>query len=174
MMCVSMNVCPVYTGSFTVHQDILKIDGLRGFSPRLPDEHIQFDLLEVGSIFSVTINAVRWHILISLAKTREDQMLCCESHCSNKNKQQHLHVPQPIGTTPLTLRHTRAHTHSKHIQPTYTLEGVRACGEAVPGRHSRLRQSDTSAHPEVTCKGTTTIKGMGPISYGINLAIRNP
>ena len=89
---------------------------------------------------------------------QSNQMLCCEFHCPNKNKQQHLHVPQPMGTTPLTLRHTRAHTHSKHIQPTYTLEGVRACGEAVPGRHSRLRQSDTSARPEVTCKGTTTIK----------------
>ena len=38
------------------------------------------------------------------------------------------------------------------------LEGVRACGKAVPGRHSRLCQSNTSAHLEVTCKGTTTIK----------------
>ena len=89
---------------------------------------------------------------------QSNQILCCEFHCSNKTKQQHLHVPQPIGTTPLTLRHARAHTHAKHIQPTCTLEGVRACGEAVPGRHSRLRQSDPSAHPEVTCKGTTTIK----------------
>ena len=55
-------------------------------------------------------------------------------------------------TTPLTPRHMRARTHLTHI-----LEGARACGKAVPGRHSRLCQSNTSAHPEVTCKGTTTI-----------------
>ena len=59
-----------------------------------------------------------------------------------------------------SLSVTRVHIRTPNTfnQPTYTLEGVRACGEAVPGGHSRLCQSDPSAHPKVTCKGTTTIK----------------
>ena len=68
-----------------------------------------------------------------------------------KSNRINYNVPQSNHTTPLTPRHMRARTHLTHI-----LEGVRACGKAVPGRHSRLCQSNTSAHPEVTCKGTTT------------------
>ena len=78
--------------------------------------------------------------------------LYCKLFSPNQIESTTMHVPQSNHTTPLTPRHMRARTHLTHI-----LEGVRACGKAVPGRHSRLCQSNTSAHPEVTCKGTTTI-----------------
>ena len=79
--------------------------------------------------------------------------LYCKLFSPNQIESTTMHVPQSNHTTPLTPRHMRARTHLTHI-----LEGARACGKAVPGRHSRLCQSNTSAHPEVTCKGTTTIK----------------
>ena len=75
-------------------------------------------------------------------------------------------LPQSNYTKPRTLRHTHARTHLKHqssvfksqlsqsthsttppTQPPYILEGVRACGKAVPGRHSRLCQSNNVRRP---------------------------